>query len=262
MANRPVKQTRTAAAKAKPRVTRSNHAGWIALLVAASACMFVLGVLVGRNSSPVNFNMETLDNLEPSVLAADAGKPEIEAEPMPEDIPFEFYDELRKKSEIDEYAEGRPRVLKPKYEKPEPSEIRMARAESRSSSTAPAVKTRESSKPETVSRQPAPTAESREPERAQAPAETRTPETTNPADRLFAIQVASLRDPEKAETLRRKFRAKGYPAFTQVATVAGKGQWCRVRIGPYAERSQAENDLARLHKAGVDAMLFRTDPSP
>jgi len=45
-------------------------------------------------------------------------------------------------------------------------------------------------------------------------------------------------------------------AYTQQAVVEGKGQWCRVRLGPYPDKIQAQNDLSRLQKAGVDAILF------
>jgi cell division septation protein DedD len=72
--------------------------------------------------------------------------------------------------------------------------------------------------------------------------------------------VASLRDRQKAETVKNKYKDKGYPAFTQKAAVEGQGRWHRVRIGPYTNRSQAENDLIRLQKAGVDAMLLPHEP--
>ncbi len=196
----------------------------------ASACMFILGVLVGRNTAPVHFDMENLNKklsqLQDSVLAGKTGR-QTESEKIPNDISFEFYDKLKEKSQTDEYAEGRPRVLTPKYEKPAPSEIRARKAE-----LSPAGKAEKKASPP-----PAPASQ----------------------EKMYAIQVASLRDPGKAEKVRNKFRNKGYPAFTQVALVEGKGRWCRVRLGPYKNRAQAEDDLERLQKAGVDAILFLSD---
>lgn len=200
------------------------------MVFTASACMFILGVLVGRNTAPVHFDMENLNKklsqLQYSVLAGKTGR-QTESEKIPNDISFEFYDKLKEKSQTDEYAEGRPRVLSPKYEKPAPSQIRARKAE-----PAPAGKAEKKASPP-----PAPASQ----------------------EKMYAIQVASLRDPGKAEKVRNKFRNKGYPAFTQVALVEGKGRWCRVRLGPYRDRAQAEDDLERLQKAGMDAMLFLSD---
>ena len=209
-----------------------NAIGWLALVFTASACMFILGVLVGRNTAPVHFDMENLDKklsqLEKSVVAESAGQ--SGGQEIPEDLSFEFYDKLKEKEEIDEHAAGRPRVLTTKYNKPPPSEIQVEQA---------------GEKPERKKAQK-PKAAAPEPPRKSA-------------GKQYAIQVASLRNIERAHEVREKFAAKGYPAFTRVAVVEGKGRYCRVRLGPYDSRSQAENDLRRLQKAGVDAMLFLND---
>ncbi|MCF8024373.1 MAG: SPOR domain-containing protein [Desulfobacteraceae bacterium] len=208
---------------------RGSTSGWLVLLLAASASMFIIGVLVGRNTAPVYFDMENLDKklseLESSVLA-DKKDAQSSTQKSPDDISFEFYDKLKEKTTIDEHEAGRPRVLAPKYEKPDPSEIEPARA-------AAGKKV-----------QPA------EPERTPA---------SEPPGKQYAIQVASLRDPEKAKQVRNKFSAKGYPVFTQMAVVEGKGRWYRVRLGPYTGRNQAKDDLSRLQKAGVDAILLLND---
>lgn len=217
--------------KTGEKAEKGSAAGWFLLVFTASACMFILGVLVGRNTAPVHFDMENLNKklsqLQDSVLAGKTGR-QTESEKIPNDISFEFYDKLKEKSQTDEYAEGRPRVLSPKYEKPSPSKIRARKAE---------------------------------PARAAGKAGKEASSPTPPAsqEKMYAIQVASLRDPGKAEKVRNKFRNKGYPAFTQVALVEGKGRWCRVRLGPYKNRAQAEDDLERLQKAGVDAILFLSD---
>lgn len=203
------------------------------MLFAASACMFILGVLVGRNTAPIHFDMVSLDEklarLQQSVLASGRQNPGGQAR-IPDEISFEFYDKLKEKTEIDEHAAGRPRVLAPKYAKPTDPELRV-----KTGGAEPGASEQAGSGPAGSERGP------------------------GPAGTLYAIQVASLRDPEKAEQVRDKFRAKGYPAYTQVAVVEGKGRWCRVRLGPYADRGQAKDDLARLQKAGVDAMLFLAD---
>lgn len=205
--------------------------GRLLLLFFTSACMFVVGVLVGRNTAPVNFDMKNLDSklsqLEVSVLAGNEDQRK-EQEKIPEEISFEFYDKLKEKNEIDEHAAGRPRVLAPKHERPDPSEIQLEKTAG--------------DKPDRPERQVQMQARSSaEPEKK------------------YAIQVASMRNPESAEKIRNKFSDKGYPAFTKTAVVEGKGKWCRVRLGPYKGRKQAEDDLTRLQKAGVDAMIVLND---
>jgi cell division protein FtsN len=78
---------------------------------------------------------------------------------------------------------------------------------------------------------------------------------TEPAGQEFAIQVASLKDPEKADILMNKFKEKGYPAFCQKSEVNGT-TWHRVRIGPYPERALADKDQSRLKAAGVDSLII------
>lgn len=212
---------------------QGSAAGWVVMLFVTSACMFILGVMVGRNTVPVHFDMNTLDEKLSQLQSSVLFEPEKEnsgGQILPENISFEFYERLREKVEIDEYAMGRPRVLAPKYPKTDFEQVRV------------------------------------QPPRGRGPAEpvtvqTRGPETVKePGQKLYAVQVASLRDAQKAETVKNKYRSKGYPAFTQTAVVEGKGLWSRVRIGPYTDRSQAEKDLVRLQKAGVDAMLLPHEP--
>lgn len=82
------------------------------------------------------------------------------------------------------------------------------------------------------------------------------PECKDPAASMqYAIQVASLREQGKADTVRDKFRSRGYPAYCQSSEVRGV-LWHRVRIGPYPDRHTADQDCRRLKEVGVDALIF------
>ncbi len=213
--------------QAPPGGIRHSASLWVLFLLACGF-MFFSGVLVGRNTMPVRFDMadlnEKLGRLQKSVLTEEALIEET-AKPL-EQIPFEFYEKLR---DDDLYAlsdeEEMPlRLIKPKFEKKPPPSARVA-------------------------------------EVAPQPRENRI-EASASADlsrRGFVIQVASLRDEKSAAAVRDKFRSRGYPAYTQMAVVEGRGQWLRVRIGPYPDREQASDDLVRLQQAGVDAILLRAD---
>jgi cell division septation protein DedD len=87
-------------------------------------------------------------------------------------------------------------------------------------------------------------------------ADVSSPETTAAGAGLqYAIQVASLREPDKAVAVRDKFRSRGYPAYCQSSEVKGV-IWHRVRIGPYPDRRTADQDYMRLKEVGVDALVF------
>lgn len=210
---------------------------WLLFFVACG-CMFVIGVLVGRNTMPVRFDIadlnEKLSGLQKSVLTEDAAVRE-KAKSL-ENNTIEFYEALRDDRLYGFSAdEEMPlRLIKPKFEKDPPSQTTLAAIDSE-------------------------TLQTQSPGKTERETAGKTYEQKNPPRQGYVIQVASVRDLQKAETVRDKFRDRGYPAYTQQAMVAGKGQWSRVRIGPYTDKKQARRDLERLQQAGVDAILLMTD---
>ncbi|AXK40037.1 SPOR domain-containing protein [Crenobacter cavernae] len=70
----------------------------------------------------------------------------------------------------------------------------------------------------------------------------------------FAIQLAALSDPEKADALRSRLAAAGVAAhFSKVTT--SKGEVTRVRVGPFASREDADATLKKLARAGVTGIV-------
>jgi cell division septation protein DedD len=95
-----------------------------------------------------------------------------------------------------------------------------------------------------------------------------TPQETPPVETVskppgsskqYTIQVASLREADKADIVKDKFRQKGYPAYCQSSPVRGE-VWHRVRIGPYPDKTIAEKDCRRLEEAGFDALMLIVNP--
>ncbi|MFO8111923.1 MAG: SPOR domain-containing protein [Desulfosalsimonadaceae bacterium] len=230
---------------------------WV-LFFAACGCMFFIGVLVGRNTMPVRFDMadlnEKLGHLQKSVLTEDAGAGEPDG-PI-EQMPFEFYEELRDEqlygfSDDDEMPL---RLIKPKFEKKPESFASLSGVPPEDRPHRVQEKVSEKGESATAAERPVERAESR-----QVRQETPHAAPDPPVGRVrggYVIQVASLRNTESAEAVRDKFRARGYPAYTQQAVVEGQGRWSRVRIGPYKDKEQARDDLVRLQQAGVDAILL------
>lgn len=328
---KPASKTRKPPAKRRPRpyvvIDRRNGLGWLIALFIISGCMFFLGVLVGRNTLPVRFDMdnlqEKLGNLKESVLKnKDLFRPESV---QPVDVLSQLQ-EKGKKPDI--YKQYIPPVIKPKFSKTDPARHETTAEPEKSSVKAPAgkhqlpaactmpagpetpdspspigeasstagqipdaagaapmtdtpplkavkaakfAKTPESSSsavktPAPVEFKPgggepaAPPTTDVAP--ADAPAESAVDSPSVPAAGtalpLYVIQVASLKEREKADSLRRKFISRGYPAYSQSSEIKGV-IWYRVRIGPYPNRAMAEKDCSSLKEAGVDGLVFRIE---
>lgn len=283
--------------KNRPNKNRSaaGIAGWLLLIAVSSCVMFVIGVVVGRNSAPVQVDLDiaSLDrqiaNLEKSVLAGVSEKKQNEPATGPAPEELDFFNALQEDVLVEKTG-GRRKVKVPKVKKPSGISAKVAKAgpdavfitdsttlETRQEAASPAVQaemTVASAETSTSgSMQQSDTQNSRAvdekmnqkpPEPSARKEKAGTGEKGSIAPRAvpgghYTIQVASLRDPEKARLVRDRFRKKGYPAYTQTAVVGNMGKWCRVRIGPYPSKKEAAEDLARLQAAGVDAILFRSE---
>jgi cell division septation protein DedD len=297
------KQTPEVKKKALPKkpatfltIDNSNLFGWLMSCFIVCGCMFFLGVMVGRNTAPLQFDVdrigEKLSNLQVSVLkqkeAENAEHPtpdnsattDIQSIPNTIDEPGQpivyedILDQLKDKGNPPEiYEQYVPPVLTPKYAKTPPpkQKIKPVKKTPMPETKKQAVK----SEPPTES-QPVTVLK---PDIKPVPAEKSTPvvkpEITAAKENIsetekniqkspehsghgFAIQVASLKDPEKAKMLMNKFREKGYPAFCQNSEVNG-AKWHRVRIGPYPERALADKDQNRLKAAGVNSLVISID---
>jgi len=259
-------------------INRQNIIGWLLVGVMGCGLMFLTGVLVGRNTMPLRFDMEALDeklgNLKQSVLTN-----KIEAIDVIENL---------KSNRMPQVKPDDPHTLTPKYEKgevhqaavkPEASPAKEAAApEGRAGEAAEAGRADSAGKQQEAQSSPPP--EPVETKRARRkPAQAAAPETDQATDREtdreagrktaaarpvqaggYTIQIASVKDPENAGKVRDRFLEKGYPAYCQKATVNGS-TFHRIRIGPYPSREAAKKDYQSLEEAGVSAMMFLVDNS-
>lgn len=76
-----------------------------------------------------------------------------------------------------------------------------------------------------------------------------------PAGGAFVIQVATLVTREKIDELRNKLSSASIKSYTQkVAIQSGEG--VRIRVGPFANRNEADKMRARINKLGLDATII------
>ena len=70
----------------------------------------------------------------------------------------------------------------------------------------------------------------------------------------FVVQLGAYRDRSNAISLQNKLRSDGYSSFTEKA-----GDKTRVRIGPFAQRADAEAALSRLKRLGLRGTVLARD---
>ena len=204
------------------QITRKQAAGWIGAFMFLLVWIFILGVMVGRGTAPMRFDMDKLQkdlaDLKAEVLKKEQTIIKNQAEELLEKKEFEFHKELTSSEDLIK-AEAQARA---------PIENK----------TKPAIKAKEK---QTVQKTPSP-------EKKKAVAA---------ASGEYALQVASLKDVKYADTLVKRLNSKGYPAYHVSADLLDKGIWYRVRIGPLKTKTQAFNMLKTVKKEYKTAIVIK-----
>jgi len=181
--------------------------------------MFVLGVLVGRGTAPVHFDLDLLQKqlagVKENVTAEEAQRFEVNLEKL------NFFKKL-KEADRDTPASSDPDT-------------------SRKAADAVPHKTVLVKKPAEADAAPA-TAEAAAAEASEGE---------------LVIQVASSKDAEATRYLVDRLKKKGYAAFSTLIEVPEKGTWHRIRVGPFADRNAADEVLARLKTENYNAYIVR-----
>jgi DedD protein len=130
--------------------------------------------------------------------------------------------------------------------------------------TPPTTEAPEVSEPETTAKTPAatPPPSSTPSAATPAPAPPKTaepasaPKTSMPAPSSsgWALQVNAFRSRENADKEVAQLKTKGYPAFVAPGQAGGL---FRVRVGPYAQRADADRVAARMRQEGMKPSVTR-----
>jgi DedD protein len=75
-----------------------------------------------------------------------------------------------------------------------------------------------------------------------------------PSDTHYLVQVAAVTSQEKVDELQSKLKEAGIKSYTQKVTTSS-GALTRVRVGPFANKEEAEKVRARLSKIGLSSSL-------
>lgn len=236
--------------KRKPvwQLSRRGVYGSLALVLAACAWTFFLGVLVGRGTAPVHFDMEKLGQdlqaLREQVQDHQARQLQTYSEAVENKSDLDFYEDLKASAEnlaIDPDLTRAP---------PQPT-IVAGPSSSEDAAQTPAasdvpVKRRLpglQAKQEAAAKRPPP-------EQKPAPGE-----ASRPAAGSLTLQVASLRDAKMADEMVARLRRDGYQAVRSGVTIPGKGQWFRVQVGRFNDRQAATATIRALESKGLKPIL-------
>ncbi len=73
--------------------------------------------------------------------------------------------------------------------------------------------------------------------------------------RAYYVQVSSFRDEEKARALAERLKKQGYPAEVVSKVLINRGIWHRVRMGPFRNKSEANEKAAAVKQSEKVAPL-------
>ena len=211
------------------QLTRKGVLLWISLLTVVSAWMFVLGILVGRETVPLKFDIKQLEKKLAALKDADLRKEllrfKIDKNTDDEKPDFGFYEALKVEKEdirlpakqVEEKKRPLPAVAKAnKTRKKKPDKPKET-----------------ASKTVSVSRK------------------------ANQSGKKLTVQVASVKNVQDAGRLIVTLKKKGFPAYMSSATIPGKGTWYRVRVGSYENKTQADRTLNKLKKQKYNGIIIK-----
>jgi len=230
-------------------LSRRAIAGWVLVFFLVCGWMFAVGVLVGRGTAPIKFDISALQRkLE---IAAAAGKQKEQGRRL------EAADAIKDKTDLDFYEALKDNRDDAKISQPLPAPVTKNKVDSPPEDT-PHLPKKESLKRKTFSPKKAEVQiepPAGEPVATAAPPISDPKGGAKPADKPYTIQVAAFKDSKDADKLVAELKQKGFPAYRAIGKVPGQGIWYRVRVGDYTSKTEAGDMLSKLKKAGMAPML-------
>ena len=229
--------------------SRRAIAGWVFVLFLVSGWMFGMGVMVGRGTAPVHFDIDqlrrTLDSLQKNPREPQKpGAPAVESPEMKDKTKLDFYEMLPKNKE-DADLPNLPRPAAPPVavapkpaERPAPAPAAPSPAPP-ATPAAPATLTPPAAKPGPA---------------AGAPTAGGPPAATTPA-KGFTVQVSAVKSEDEARRTLDRLRQRGYAGYVEPVTTPDRGTLYRVRMGEFPSKEFARSTLERLQKDGIEAQV-------
>ena len=242
-----MKKNKKVALSKKPFLVLSRRAiaGWLGVIFLLCAWMFVVGILVGRGTAPVKFDIDNLeaklDDSGKNIDQKQEGQPPGKSDIVRDKIELDFYEALpedREDARIDK--EKSAPVISKKVEPPADKK--------------PAPTTGEKAAPNDKAPKqtdPKPGFKKKKPAKQPVAAKSQ----TKPTGKLYTVQVAAVKVAKDADRLVEQLKNKGFPAYRVIGKVQNQGIWFRVRVGKYNTKSEALSMKQKLTKAGMKPIV-------
>ena len=209
--------------------TRKGLTIWICLTFFACVWMFVLGILVGRETVPVRFDIEKLQNeltaLKEAVINKELDQYKLDSNSADSKTKMGFYEALKntggeERLEADISETKRKPLHKKAVSEAKKAVVSKKTVTSRKNKTATFKKSAKDNK-------------------------------------NITIQVASLKNSKDADKMVARLKKRGYSAYRSIGKIPGRGIFYRVRVGYFKNRAEAGNMLNRLKKEKIQAIIVQ-----
>jgi cell division septation protein DedD len=198
--------------------------------------MFGMGVMVGRETAPVRFDLDqlkkTLESLQRAPREPQKNAPPAESTEMKDKTKLDFYEVLPKNREDADVNLPKPPPV------PAAAKAQETPAQARAE------------KPPTVPVAP-PAPKTEKPATAPAPS----PQAAAAPGQAFTVQVSAVKSEEEARRMVDRLRQRGYAAHVEATTMPDKSTWYRVRMGEFPTKESARGTVDRLQKDGFGSIV-------
>jgi cell division protein FtsN len=206
--------------------------------------MFFIGVLVGRGTAPVKFDIVSIQKKLEASRETLKNKEQLRAQGksgiVKDKTKLDFYEALKDNREDAQIDKKKLSPSIGKLAEPPPAAKPTAKRSGKVEKRIIKKDTHPKSKPSKSSQK--------------RPTETKS-KSRAPA-KSYTIQAASVKDARDADRLVATLRKKGFNAQRVIGKIPGKGIWYRVRIGEYANKTDARNTLNKLKKGGFKPIII------
>lgn len=197
-----------------------------------------MGVMVGRGTAPVHFDVDqlkrTIEALQKAAREPQRSGGPVEPTEMKDKTKLDFYDALPKNRDDADL----PNLPKPAPPPPAPA-------------PAPRPEPQASKPPEPAAPKPEKPAPAKPEKAAPAPA----PTATAPAGKGYTVQVSAVRTEEEARRMLERLRQRGYGGYVEPVQTPDRGTLYRVRMGDFPSKEFARSTLERLQKDGFEPQV-------
>ncbi|TFH66919.1 MAG: SPOR domain-containing protein [Gemmatimonadales bacterium] len=219
---------------------RRTMAGWVVAVFFIAAWMFGMGVMVGRETAPVRFDLDqlkkSLESLQKAHRESQKNAPPVESTEMKDKTKLDFYEVLPKNREDADVNLPKPTPPGPASAKAEPPAPKAAE---------PPAQARTEKPPTVPAAPPAPIAEKPAPP----------PQAAAVPGQLFTVQVSAVKNEEEARRMVDRLRQRGYAAHVEATAMSDKSVWYRIRMGEFPTKDSARGTVDRLKKDGFGPMV-------